>query len=135
LGDNVEADLSPRKQNLSQVLDKWCGYYMSIGVSYDEFWHSSTERLRYYYLAERQRIQRRNYELWLQGAYIYDAVGTVISNAFAKKGSTAKKYAQKPYDILEPTNEEKELKAKQERERLVRTLNQYMANFNARNKK
>lgn len=122
-------------KDFSSMLDKWCEFYMSIGVTYDEYWNGDTEALKFHYEAERQRIKKRNFELWLQGAYIYEGVSIALSNAFAKRGATPKKYVAKPYDILPKTDEEIEADRKQEQARIVATLNAYMNNFNARKKK
>lgn len=137
MGDNLEADLSPsnQKTDISLLLDKWCEYYLSIGMSYEEYWNGSTDRLKHYFEANRLRLKQRNYELWLQGAYIYEAVGTVMTNAFAKKGSSPKGYTKEPYNIFPLTADEKKEKQRQERAKIVSTLNAFMENFNARNKK
>ena len=93
---------------ISDMLDKLCPYYMMIGVSYDEFWNGDYTHLKYYVEKYKLETERRNHELWLQGLYNFDALTTVISNALAKKGSTPKKYPEKPYRLTEKTEEEKE---------------------------
>ena len=97
---------------ISDMLDKLCPYYMLMGVSYDEFWHGDYTHLKYYEEKYKLEVEKRNQELWLQGLYIYDAVGTVLANAFAKRGSNPKKYPDKPYRITEKSEEEKEAEKK-----------------------
>ena len=93
---------------ISDMLDKLCPYYMLIGVSYDEFWNGDYTHLKYHEERYKLEVERKNQELWLQGLYFYDALGTSLANAFAKKGSTPKKYPEKPYRITEKTEEEKQ---------------------------
>lgn len=88
-------------------------YYLSIGMSYDEFWNGDPELAVYYRKAEEIRNQRKNQELWLQGMYIYDALCDVapILHAFGKKGTRARPYPKEPYPITEKdTKSAKELK-------------------------
>lgn len=49
--------------------------------------------------------KRRNQELWLQGAYIYEVLTDVapVLHAFAKKGTKATPYLAEPFAL---TNEE-----------------------------
>lgn len=112
-----EEDIKPSEESdtpLSDMLDKLCPYYMLMGVSYDEFWNGDYTHLKYY--AERYKLEteKKNQELWLQGLYFFDALGTVVANATAKKGSTPKKYPEKPYRITEPSKEEKEAEKKKQ---------------------
>lgn len=41
-----------------------------------------------------------NYQSWLNGLYVYFAIGTVISNAFSSKGSISNTYPEKPIEEL-----------------------------------
>lgn len=72
---------------------------MSIGMSYDEFWYGEPDRVRYYREAERLRQKNRDYDLWLQGRYFYDALCAVspILHAFAANGTQAEEYLKEPY--------------------------------------
>ena len=47
------------------------------------------------------RRQERNQELWLQGAYIYEALCKVapVIHAFAKKGTKPSPYTEEPYPL------------------------------------
>ena len=80
---------------------------MAMGVSADEFWNGDYTMLKFY--AERHKIavEQKNEELWLQGAYFYEAICVALSNAFGK-GAKAK-YPEKPHRLTELSEEEKEL--------------------------
>ena len=72
---------------------------MAYGMSYDDFWHADTEMHAAYREAARIKLENENYNAWLIGAYVHNAVGVVIGNAFKTKSAPAQKY-MKPLDIL-----------------------------------
>lgn len=61
--------------------------------------------------------------MWLQGLYIYNAVGTVMANAFAKKGATPAKYIEEPIRLTPYTEQEKAEIAEKERRKTVEYFN------------
>lgn len=93
---------------------------MSIGMSYDEFWFRDVGLVKAYRRADELKRRRENELLWLQGAYIYEAICDVapILHAFAKKGTKPQPYVKEPYPITESEiqeREEREARLKQER--------------------
>lgn len=108
-------------------------YYLSIGMTYEQFWDGDPMLAKYYRQAEEIRTDRRNQELWLQGMYIYEALCDVapLHHAFAKRGVKANPYSERPYAITEKQRvreaEEKErlnaLKAKRFMEALMSSTN------------
>lgn len=86
-----------------------CPYYLSLGMSYEEYWRGDAEAVRYFRKAETIRAKRRNFEMWLQGLYIYEAIGdmTPVLHAFAKKGAKALPYPERPYPLTEDERAEK----------------------------
>lgn len=76
-------------------------YYLSIGMTYDQFWNDDPTLTKYYRKADEMRKEQRNTELWLQGAYIYEALCDVapILHAFAKKGAKPREFTATPYPI------------------------------------
>lgn len=61
--------------------------------------------------------QRRNQELWLQGAYFYEALTDVapVLHAFAKKGTKATPYVSEPFALTD-----KEVRERRKREERLR---------------
>lgn len=100
-----------------------CGYYLSIGMTLDEYWFASPRLVRYYREAHKYRIQMRNQELWLQGLYNFNAFGTVLANAFSKRGSTRRNYLEKPLELFGKTEEEKQAEILKTRNSVVNMLN------------
>ena len=92
-------------------------YYLSIGMTLEQYWEGDCTLVKYYRKAEELRNEKRNQELWLQGMYIYEALCDVspILHAFAKKGAKPIPYTDHPYPLSD-----KQVKAvKSEREKEV----------------
>lgn len=104
-------------RTLGEFLGELCAYYMALGMPRDEF-YDTDERFSYddYEKAWECKEIYRNQTLHLMGVYNTDAFGTVLSNAFAKKGSKGKKYMEYPI----PTTET-ERKAEKQR-KILHTL-------------
>ncbi len=103
-------------------------YYLSIGMTAEQYWDGDCTLPKYYRKADEIRKERRNEELWLQGMYIYEAICDVspILHAFAKKGTKPLPYSTKPYAISEKQHqrdeEEKERKIAEKGKRLMEAL-------------
>ena len=99
----------------TEQFNKFFPYYLSIGMSYEEYWESDPMLTKYYREADELRRARRNEELWLQGMYIYEALCDVspIMVAFPRKGAKPSPYPDKPYCISEKQRKLEE--AEQER--------------------
>ena len=78
-------------------------YYLSIGMTYEQYWEMDCELVKYYRKAEEIRNEKRNQEMWLQGVYVYEAICDVspVLHAFAKKGTKPTPYSSKPYALTE----------------------------------
>ena len=94
---------------------------MSIGMTYDEFWNGDVKLVEVYRKASELRDRRRNQELWLQGAYFYEALCDAAPLfRFSMKGGVVKPepYAKEPYPVTESEikeREEREARLKEER--------------------
>lgn len=51
-----------------------CPYYMSLGMTYHDFWDGDCCMTKAYVEADEIRRERRNSEMWLQAAYFYEAL-------------------------------------------------------------
>ena len=92
-------------------------FYLSIGMSYEQYWNGDCLLARYYRKAHQMKQQRRNQELWLQGAYFYEALIDVapVLHAFAKKGTKATPYVSEPFALTD-----KEVRERRKREERLR---------------
>ena len=64
-------------------------YYLSIGMTPDQYWDGDPALVKYYRKADELKWERKNQELWLQGMYFYEAIcdASPVLHAFAKKGT------------------------------------------------
>ena len=72
---------------------------MSLGMTRDEYWHGDIFAPLDYVEADRHRLEAANRLAHLQGAYIFDAIGAALVNAFAKEGSSPTPYREKPFEL------------------------------------
>lgn len=52
-------------------------YYLSIGMTADEFWNGDYRLATAYRKADEIRLKRQNYMAYLQGLYVYERVGNL----------------------------------------------------------
>lgn len=103
--------------SLAEMFTELCPAYMAMGMSYDEFWHRNTKAHKAYRDAWERRRQYRNWEMWWQGGYIYEAllkVAPVMRAAFGKGKVEAEKYSEEPYPMSRKEAEEREERRRQE---------------------
>lgn len=112
---------SLKQQNISltEIFDEHCPYYLSIGMSYDEFWFENPLRVIAYRKALQIKSEVKKYEFWEQGAYFYESLvnTSVLFRDFVKQGK-ATPYPERPYGIEEAKKSEDELQQEAENERL-----------------
>ena len=78
-------------------------YYLSLGMTEEQYWDRDCRLVIAYRKAAELRMSRKNQEMWLQGAYIYEALTRVspLLHAFAKKGTKPAPYLAEPFAITE----------------------------------
>lgn len=87
---------------------------ITYGMSVKEFWEDNPDLFWAYRFSYFNRVKNEqeifNYNAWLQGGYICEAVQVAINNCFNKQKI---EYSKKPYEIDKSTNEDK-IKTKQQ---------------------
>lgn len=123
--DDGSAHVTPI--SLAEMFMKLCPAYMAMGMTWDEFWHRNTKVHWAYRKAWEQKKAYRNWEMWWQGSYIYEAllkVAPVMRAAFGKGTVEPGKYSDEPYPMSKKEAEERaEAKRVQSLKRLFETLN------------
>ena len=117
--------------------EELCGYYMSLGMSYHDYWDGDNCMTKYYREAEEIKRERRNSELWLQAAYIYEALLDVspVFNPLSKKNKPFP-FRSEPIPITASgSKKSEERKKKQRLENGKEAMRAMMAAINDRFKK
>ena len=79
-------------------------------MSAEEYWFGKPWLAQYYYRAEKHRLERVNFDAWLNGAYTARALSATVGNMFIKDKSDAIEYPTEPIPLFgerEKTPEEK----------------------------
>lgn len=109
-GGNAASPLS-----LREAFEKACPLYMSYGMTYHEFWNGDVSAHRAYRDAHKIKVSEQNMMLWLQGRYVYDAIGAIAPYIKAFSKAKPGNYTERPYDLFE-----EERKAREEEEQRKR---------------
>lgn len=88
---------------------------MTIGVSREEFYHSTLVELRDYDEIYRQRRLLEDERDFMCGIYTYEAISVALSNAFKKKGEKPTEY--RSMSIMEEAEEKRRLENPTEEEK------------------
>jgi hypothetical protein len=77
-------------------------------MSYELYWYGEPNLVKAYRESDEMRVDRMNYEAWLQGLYVYQAVGALypVFNPFSKQ-KKAEEYLKEPIVITERARNQK----------------------------
>lgn len=71
-------------------------------MSYDEYWNKDSTLVIAYREAYQIQRDNRNFEMWLQGRYIYDAItalSPILRTSLSKQPIKAENYVDRPYPL------------------------------------
>ena len=100
-----------------------------------QYWKGDCELVKYYHEAEQLRLEKENTKLWLQGMYIYNAIGSLapILNPAVKKGTKVKPYMEEPIPLTDRAKKVKEKeKEKSAQQKGIAFMQQLMLQNNKR---
>ena len=112
-------------RTMKSIFEEVFPFYLSIGMTYEQFWEGQPSLVVFYRQADEMNRRRRNQEMWLQGRYIYDAIGSFaeILPAFPKKGAKIQPYMDEPVPItMAEAMEREERKKKEKMERIKQRM-------------
>lgn len=118
----------------TEIFDEVCPYYMSIGVTYEEFWYGDFAICKYARKAEKLRRKKANQEMWWNALYMFRTM-LDVAPAFRDFGDGKKTKisfsTEQPFPMDSKESEEIE-KAKQERqhEEFLAKMMSYAQNHN-----
>lgn len=100
----------------------------------EEYWHGPVRLAESYREAYRIKQESDNYDMWMQGLYIYEALSIVSYNENRGK-KRAINYPEKPHRITPMTEEEKKIEAEKERQKVINQFNSYKKAWEMKNAK
>lgn len=121
----------------SEKFEELCGYYLSLGMTYDEYWEGDPEMTKHYREKYRCEMDQKNTELWLMGVYIYEALMDVapLINLFDKHRK-AIPYRTEPYPLTKRDNSKRQdREEKQKMQNGLDVMSAWMISANAKFKK
>lgn len=130
----VESVRDTTPKSFSETFYEHLPYYLSIGMTPDEYFNQDCTLVKYYREAQKLKREERNQELWLQGMYIYEAIGDMspVLRAFSKKGTKPLPYPTEPYPITKAEVEaRKQREEERQAERIKAKFSAWAINFNA----
>lgn len=120
----------------TEIFKKVFPYYLSIGMTYEQFWYGDVELVKFYREAWRLRQQQENQRLWLQGLYVYEAVldASPVLHAFAQKGTKPIPYRDQPHELFGKRSAgQKRISQEQKSDNKAKAMMEiFMVNFNRR---
>lgn len=116
----------------SEFMESECPYYMAMGMTYKEYWEGSSELTIMFREKAKIERKRRNYEAWLQGAYIYHALMAVAPafNALAKDHTPADYLDELIPQTKEEVEEQRVEKERREMQERIRQLKERAMRMN-----
>ncbi len=90
----------------TEQFETQCPFYLSIGMTYDEYWYGSADRVIYYRKAYKMKQKRNNDLAWLNGRYVYDALKAIVPALRGLSKEPVEPYLEEPYpytkeDVIE----------------------------------
>lgn len=91
----------------SKAFDEAFPYYLSLGMTYDQYWNDNPLLVIAYRKAEDIRSHRRNWEMWMEGMYTYDAIRRLIPSLNMWKPKEPIEYMEEPYPLTKKEYEDR----------------------------
>ena len=101
----------------TDVFKKMFPLYLSYGMTYQQYWEDEPSLAADYREAHKIMQRRQNLNAWMQGFYVYEAIGAFqeILPAFPKKGAKVQPYMKEPLPMSEEEVKEREERDKREK--------------------
>ena len=113
--------------SFSEIFEEHLPLYMAMGMTPEQYWDGDCALVIAYRKANELKKQQDNARLWMQGAYIRDAIVSALSDP--KKPV---EYPAEPYPLTKKEKAEQEARAaKRKLENMEKTFAAWAAGFNA----
>lgn len=113
----------PAASRYGDKFEELCGYYMSLGMSFHDYWDGDSTMTRYYRESGDFKLEQKNMSLWLLGFYIYEAVldASPVLNGMSKRKKPFP-YRESPIPLTKRANERAEAASGQKKLEDIRGL-------------
>lgn len=106
-----EEEPEDEEMSYGEICEHHCSYYLSLGMSYEDYWYGDACLVRYYREVDQITTNKMNTENWLLGLYIEKAVGVAIAKAFGEDVD----YPAEPFPLTKEEADERLEQARIER--------------------
>ena len=110
---------------MSEVFWDAFPYFLAWGMTFEQYWYGPPRLAEAYRKAHDLKAEEKNEELWMQGVYVLEAIGSIVSKFNGKKHGF--EYPTEPHRITPLSTEEKTAKQRsaeeQEQKQVVDWLN------------
>ena len=96
----------------------------------EQFWHQDSTLVIAYRKAEELRQRKQDCDAWLQGLYVYHAIGALVPVLRAFGSGKAEPYLEAP--LLEPKEHAQRRKVLAQRDKMIEWAKNWNADFNER---
>lgn len=103
-----------------KLFDDCFPYYLSIGMTEEEYWDGNPNLVRAFRKAEDIRAHRRNTEMWLNGQYIYDTLCRMLPSLNMWKPKKPMAYVEEPYPLSKTEIKERKLRDEKKTQEKIR---------------
>lgn len=119
---NRSSTSEPLPETIGELFEKCAPYYLSLGMTLQEYWRGEPKLAQYYLSAfnikQKRELQNQNFIAWLNGLYFESAAFSAIANSLDGKEAKRKgiSYVEKPIDLSnsEKSKEDEVHKAQQQ---------------------
>lgn len=111
---------------LTEKFNKCCPFFISIGMTYEQFWYGdptiANMYLEAYQLKEKREAEKIKWITWEQGLYVYEAICDVspVLRAFSKVTKPLP-YPERPHGMQRSEEEDKKIKEIEKERDMYRT--------------
>ncbi len=126
-GELVNSPASPI--SYSEFFHMQFPFYLSIGMTYDQYWNMDATLVKDYREANFLRNKYENEKMWLQGLYFLQALNASVGNMFLKIGQKPCTYPEEPFPR---TKEEVEEKQRRENEAKIASFKAKISSINSK---
>lgn len=111
---------------LTKQFNKCCPFFISIGMTYEQFWYGdptiANMYLEAFKLKEQREAEKTKWITWEQGLYVYEAICDVapVLRAFSK-ATKPLPYPERPYGTQEKIEQDNKIKEIEKERDMYRT--------------